>query len=110
MGYTIRMRRVAVLIATSTLLLPLLASASPFGGQASLVHYCLNNAIIAYVGAPIGGAYIWTPATRTYKNGAPTHGGQWLLGLYGAPYYCIYSRVPVDVRSGLGITILGTSQ
>lgn len=96
--------------ALSVLLLPLAAAASPFGGRASQVLPCYNNAILSYVGAPIGGAYIWTPATRTYRNGPPTHGGQWLLGLYGAPYYCIVSRLPIDVRSGLGITILGTSQ
>ena len=89
---------------------PSAAAAAPFGGRASIVVPCYNNAIFSSVGAPRGGDYIWTPATRTYKNGPPTHAGQWLLGLSGAPYYCIVSILPVIVWSGIGITMLGTSQ
>lgn len=92
------------------LLSPVGASAFPFGGQATLIHYCYNNAIIAYVGPPVGGTFVWTPSTKTYQNGAPTHAGQWLLGLAGAPYYCIISVLPIDVRAGSIITMLGTSQ
>ncbi|MFA7309597.1 MAG: hypothetical protein WC050_01695 [Candidatus Paceibacterota bacterium] len=92
------------------LLFPALALAFPFGGRATQVSPCYNNAIIAYVGAPRGGVYIWTPSTRTYQFGAPTHAGQWLLGLASAPYYCIISVVPIDVRAGIAIQMLGTSQ
>lgn len=92
------------------LLAPAAVFAAPFGGQASMVVPCYNNAIYVSVGAPRGGPYIWTPATRTYQNGPPTHAGQWLLGLSGAPYYCIVSILPVIVWSGIGMTMLGTSQ
>jgi hypothetical protein len=91
-------------------LLPSVALAFPFGGQASLVVPCYNNAIYANVGPPIGGAYIWTPSTLTYQFGAPTHAGQWLLGLASAPYYCIVSLLPIIVWAGISITMLGTSQ
>jgi hypothetical protein len=103
------MRTVAGFL-TGLLLLPSLVFAGPFGGQASLVVPCYNNAIYSQVGPPRGGPYIWTPATRTYQNGAPTHAGQWLLGLYGAPYYCIVSILPIVVWSGIAITMLGTSR
>lgn len=102
--------RLAVATLLVTLILPISAAAAPFGGQASLVIPCYNNAIYSAVGPPRGGPYIWTPATRTYKNGPPTHAGQWLLGLSGAPYYCIVSILPIIVWSGIQITMLGTSQ
>ena len=109
MPYTMCMRTPATAVAIVTLLFPALTLAFPFGGQASQVSPCYNNAIIAYVGPPRGGVYIWTPSTKTYKNGPPTHSGQWLLGLAGAPYYCIISILPIDVRAGIRITMLGTS-
>ena len=96
--------------ALALLLLPAMTMAYPFGGQASQVLPCYNNAILAYVGAPRGGAFVWTPTTRTYRFGAPTHSGQWLLGLAGIPYYCIVTIVPVDVRAGDAMTMLGSSQ
>jgi len=89
---------------------PLSAAAFPFGGRASMVIPCFNNAIFANVGPPVGGTYIWTPATRTYRFGAPTHAGQWLLGLASIPYYCIVSIQPIIVFPGVAITMLGTSQ
>ncbi|HEY4488459.1 MAG TPA: hypothetical protein VJB97_02995 [Candidatus Paceibacterota bacterium] len=102
--------RIVALLSTLVILTPAVASAFPFGGQAGLVLPCFNNAIYVNVGAPIGGAYIWTPATLTYQFGAPTHSGQWLLGLASAPYYCIISIQPVIVWPGIAITMLGTSQ
>lgn len=110
MSYNVCMRASATAAAILALLFPAFALAFPFGGQASLVHVCYNNAIISYVGPPRGGVYVWTPGTKTYKNGPPTHAGQWLLGLAGGPYYCIYSVLPIDVRAGIMITMLGTSQ
>lgn len=109
-AYTMTMHKTVIVSSVVALLFPFISFAFPFGGQASLVHVCYNNAIIAYVGAPRGGVFIWTPSTKTYQNGAPTHSGQWLLGLAGAPYYCIYSILPIDVRAGSMITMLGTSQ
>jgi hypothetical protein len=104
------MRTILAASTVAALLFPSLALAFPFGGRASQVSPCYNNAIISYVGAPRGGVYIWTPSTRTYQFGPPSHAGQWLLGLAGAPYYCIITVVPIDVRAGINITMLGTSQ
>lgn len=64
----------------------------------------------ANIGGPIGGAYIWTPATQTYQHGRPTHPGQWLLGLSSINYYCLVSIQPVFVLPGVGIMMLGTSE
>lgn len=90
--------------------LPLTAFAFPFGGQASQVVPCYNDAIFVNLGAPRGGPFIWTPATRTYQFGPPTHSGQWLLGLAGAPYYCVVSIEPVIVWPGTNITMMGSSR
>jgi len=103
------MRAAAVAIAVLLFSAPLVASAFPFGGQASMVIPCYNDAIYAMLGPPIGGPYIWTPATKTYQFGPPTHAGQWLLGLAGAPYYCLVSIEPVIVYPGTDITMMGSS-
>lgn len=88
-----------------------LAHAYPFGGQASLVLLCrYNQTIYAALGPPRGGEFIWTTATKTYLFGPPTHAGQWLLGLAGAPYYCIYSIRPLIIWTGDAITMMGSSQ
>ena len=89
---------------------PLVASAAPFGGAISQLVPCYNQAIWSNVGPPRGGQYIWTTATQTYRFGQPSHSGQWLLGLSGAPYYCIVSIVPVIVWPGIDITMMGSSQ
>ncbi|MDB5238244.1 MAG: hypothetical protein JWM46_514 [Candidatus Kaiserbacteria bacterium] len=102
--------RALIASALLTFLFPLSAFAFPFGGQAALVIPCYNGAIYAFIGPPIGGPYIWTPSTQTYRNGPPTHSGQWLLGLAGAPYYCIVSIEPINVFPGTAIMMLGTSQ
>lgn len=102
--------RVVIVSGILALVLPSIALAFPFGGQASIVRPCYNNAIYALLGPPRGGPFIWTPGTRTYQFGPPTHAGQWLLGLAGIPYYCIVSILPVDVWSGTMITMMGSSQ
>lgn len=92
-------------------LAPGAASAFPFGGRASIVLPChYNSTIYSLVGPPIGGEYIWTTGTRTYSFGPPTHAGQYLLGLAGAPYYCIYNLSPLIIYTGIAITMLGTSR
>jgi hypothetical protein len=88
---------------------PLLASAFPFGGQISTVVPCYNQAIFARIGAPRGGDFIWTPATKTYQFGPPSFSGQWLLGLASAPYYCIVSIEPLIVWPGIAIDMMGSS-
>jgi hypothetical protein len=88
---------------------PISVQAFPFGGQASIVSPCFNSAIYANLGPPIGGPYIWTPATRTYQFGPPQRAGQWLLGNAGAPYFCIVSIQPLTVWPGTHIIMMGSS-
>jgi hypothetical protein len=98
-----------IALAVTVVTIPSLVLAAPFGGRASIVVPCYNSAIYANLGPPIGGPYIWTPATRTYQFGAPKYAGQWLLGLYGAPYYCLVSRSPVITWAGRSIYMMGSS-
>jgi len=102
--------RAALAAAVISFLFPLAAYAFPFGGQIGQIVFCYNNAIWARVGPPVGGDYIWTPGTQTYRFGPPSHSGQWLLGLAGAPYYCLVSIVPIIVYPGINITMMGSSQ
>ncbi len=107
------MRIVAGAIATILLFLaPVIAAAqtNPFGGPITSIIFCYNQAIWTTVGPPVGGIYIWTPSTVTYPFGPPAHAGQYLLGLYGAPYYCLVSIVPIIVYPGISITMMGSSQ
>ncbi|OGG74180.1 hypothetical protein A3A40_02165 [Candidatus Kaiserbacteria bacterium RIFCSPLOWO2_01_FULL_54_20] len=92
------------------LLVPLFTHAFPFGGRASTVLRCVyNSTIYANLGPPRGGEYIWTSATKTYQFGPPAYVGQWLLGLAGAPYYCIYRISPLTIYTGIAITMMGSS-
>ena len=90
--------------------MPRTASAFPFGGQITIIAPCYNDAIYALLSGPRGGAYIWTPSTKTYEFGAPSHAGQWLLGLAGAPYYCIVNPDPLIIYAGTYITMMGSSK
>jgi hypothetical protein len=89
--------------------LPSLAFAFPFGGQINQIIFCYNNAIYTNLGPPRGGPFIWTPSTRTYRFGPPQRTGQWLLGLAAPPYYCIVSKQPIIVWSGILMTMEGSS-
>lgn len=99
-----------ILVALLISCLPLIASAFPFGGQASEVIFCYNDAIFAQLGPPIGGPYLWTPATKTYQFGPPTHSGQWVLGNAGPPYFCLVSILPIITYAGTDIVMMGSSQ
>src|SRR3989338_11007798 len=104
------MRTVGVLFLAAIIATPLAAHAFPFGGRASIVLQCVyNSTIYANLGPPRGGEYIWTTATRTYQFGPPAYAGQWLLGLAGAPYYCIYRISPLIIYTGIAMTMLGSS-
>ncbi len=104
------MKKLIVAGSTIILLLPVVAAAFPFGGRASIVLDCVyNSTIYTNLGPPRGGEYIWTTATRTYQFGPPRYAGQWLLGLAGAPYYCIYSISPLIIYTGIAMTMLGSS-
>lgn len=100
--------RLAAVIAMA-LCVPSLAFAFPFGGAIGQIIFCYNDAVYANVGPPRGGPYIWTPSTRTYKFGPPLRTGQWLLGLAAPPYYCIVSKQPIIVWSGILMTMEGSS-
>jgi len=102
-----------VLLAYSPIL-----EASQFGGRIgdgarcdgrALVN-CYNQVIWAGIGAPRGGNYIWAPGvTRTYEFGPPSKNGQWLLGLYAPPYFCVARLLPLIVCPGIIMTMLGSS-
>lgn len=81
-----------------------------WGGRFNQVIPCVNDAIYASVGAPRGGAFIWTPITRTFQHGPPSHAGQYGLGLAAPPYFCIISSYPTIAIPGIIMTMLGTSQ
>lgn len=100
--------RLAAVIATA-LCVPSLALAFPFGGAVGQIIFCYNDAVYTNVGPPRGGPFIWTPSTRTYKFGPPLRTGQWLLGLAAPPYYCIVSKQPIIVWSGILMTMEGSS-
>lgn len=101
-----------LIITTSVFALPKRAEAvNPFGGQINQVIMCYNDVIWTNVGPPRGGRYIWAPGvTRTYEYGPPRRAGQWLLGLFGAPYFCIVSPLPLIIFPGLLMTMLGSSK
>src|SRR3989338_8048956 len=104
------MRTVGVLFLAAIIATPLAAHAFPFGGRASIVLQCVyNSTIYANLGPPRGGEYIWTTATKTYQFGPPAYAGQWLLGLAGAPYYCIYRISPLTIYTGIAMTMMGSS-
>lgn len=82
-----------------------------FGGSIGTLIYCINSVVYVTLGAPRGGPYLWSPkVSKTYQFGPPRHGGQWLLGAAGPTYFCIVSVLPLDVRPGLLILFMGSSQ
>lgn len=104
------MNSILVAFVSVILAVPFVTHAFPFGGRASTVLQCVfNSTIYANLGPPRGGEYIWTTATRTYQFGPPSHAGQWLLGLAGAPYYCIYRISPLTIYTGISISMMGSS-
>ncbi len=102
-------RKTVSAIVCALLTTPSFAFAFPFGGQINQIIFCYNDAIYANVGPPRGGPFIWTPSTRTYRFGPPMRSGQWLLGLAAPPYYCIVSKQPIIVWSGILMTMEGSS-
>lgn len=71
---------------------------------------CYNQVIWAGIGPPRSGNYIWAPGvTRTYEFGPPSHVGQWLLGLYAPPYFCVARLLPLIVCPGKIMTMEGSS-
>jgi hypothetical protein len=100
----------AAFVGLALIIVPNIALAFPFGGAASIVIPCYNSAIYALVGPPVGGPFIWTPATLTFSFGPPSHSGQWILGNAGPPYFCLVSIDPIITYSGTDIIMMGSSQ
>ncbi len=104
------MRIIAVVCGVVLLTTPFAVHAFPFGGQANSVVPCYNQAILARLGPPIGGNYLWSASTKTYQFGPSRHAGQWLLGFAQTPWYCIISYSPITVEPGTHIIMMGSSQ
>ena len=100
----------AACVLIANILFPAIVLAYPFGGNISLYHRCYNRTIYVIVGPPRGGIFVWTSSTHSYEFGPPSHAGQWLLGLAGAPYICLYTIDPIDIRSADTIIMHGSSQ
>lgn len=109
-------RFISAILLCGALLLssPGAALAYAFGGQTSLVLPCFLFGFVPYgsismLGPPNPGLYIWTPVTRTYQNGFPSHPGQWLLGLTSIPYICVIAPVGPIIVPGMVIDMMGSS-
>ena len=101
---------VGLMFCVFALVVPGAARAFPFGGQAGVVLPCFfNSTIYALVGPPRGGEFVWTTATKTYQFGPPRYAGQWLLGLAGGSYYCVFSNSPLIIYTATPIMMMGSS-
>ncbi len=100
----------AVVLFSFTALAPTITSAFPFGGQITLFHVCYNETLFARLSPPVPGDYVWTTATRTYQFGPPRASGQWLLGLTGIPFDCLWSINPIFPVPAIAIMMMGSSQ
>lgn len=100
----------ALLLLASTLIPSAFAHAFPFGGQITLFHVCYNETLFARLSPPVPGDYVWTKATRTYQFGPPKSTGQWLLGLTGIPFDCLWSVSPIFPVPAIAIMMMGSSQ
>ncbi len=89
---------------------PQKTEAFSWGGQFTSVIPCMGGNIWVSVSAPRGGAFIWTPITKTFQYGPPRHAGQYGLGLAGPPTFCLVSPFPVIPIPGIIMLMLGTSQ
>ncbi len=92
-----------------SMLMPVVASAFPFGGQITIYHVCYNETIFARLSPPVPGDYVWTRSTKTYQFGPPRNVGQWLLGLTSIPYDCLWSVNPIYVQPAIAIMMMGSS-
>lgn len=99
----------SLFLAFVIIIAPSLVRAVPFGGSVRNLCYCYNTGKYVELAGPRGGAFIWTGASRTYQNGSPMGSGQWMLGQYGHPYFCIYSIQPLRIVSGAHILMQGAS-
>lgn len=99
-----------VLLFSLGVLTPTITSAFPFGGQITLYHVCFNETLFARLSPPVPGDYVWTTATRTYQFGPPRSAGQWLLGLTGIPFDCLWSVNPIFPVPAIAIMMMGSSQ
>lgn len=89
---------------------PLLTHAFPFGGQITVYHVCYNATLFARLSPPVPGDYVYVSGyTKAYEFGPPRAVGQWLLGLTGIPYDCLWSVSPIYVQPAIAIAMMGSS-
>ena len=104
------MKKAVAVVGFLSLLVPMATLAFPFGGQIYIYRDCIfNGTKHVEVGGPRGGEFIWTTGTKTYQFGPPSRAGQWILGLSGIPYFCLFSIDPLIAFSGVAITMMGSS-
>lgn len=110
-GGLLAMALVAIMFLTTSV-----SAEEPFGGQVEQISGCIRetgslgtNRVYVKLGDPRGGSFIWTEQTDTYLNGPPNRVGQWLLGLAGAPYVCVVSVNPLNIKGGLYMVMVGSS-
>ncbi|MCW9054948.1 MAG: hypothetical protein OQJ98_03160 [Candidatus Pacebacteria bacterium] len=112
--HTLNTRSIIILASLFVLSLTLLFvptrahALKPFGGQVGAIIPCMGGSIHATVGPPVGGAYIWTPGTRTYLFGPPSP-GRWVLGNAAGPGICVVSINPPIFFTGLVMVMVGSS-
>ncbi|MEX0652167.1 MAG: hypothetical protein WD509_01305 [Candidatus Paceibacterota bacterium] len=88
------------------LLLPFQAHALiPFGGRTLITKPC-NTGLLALIGPPVGGEYMYTLATRTYLYGPPSV-PRWVLGNAGPPGLCFLGQFYIG--AGPIMMIVGSS-
>ena len=79
----------------------------PFGGSIISILPCINGAMYLVLGPPSPGPYIYQAGvSRSYRNGPPTHPGQWLLGMAAPGGVCTHG---VDLLYGSIIIFHGSS-
>lgn len=103
------MRRSLLVVCLLAIVTPMVASAFPFGGRITLYHVCYNETLFARLSPPVPGDYVWTTATKTYLFGPPRAVGQWLLGLTGIPFDCLWSVNPIFPVPAIAIMMMGSS-
>ena len=102
-------RRLFLSLFVVIVMVPLVATAFPFGGRVTVYHVCYNETIFVRLSPPTPGDYVWTRSTRSYQFGPPRFVGQWLLGLTSIPYDCLWSVSPIYVQPAIAIMMHGSS-
>jgi len=103
-----RMLVVVLLVAGLTAPLSAFALGVPFGGRIASIFHCLNGGIYETVVGVKGGAFVWTPATLTFRN-YQIRPGVNQVGIADILYPCVVSWTPFVYIPGFRIQMVGTS-